>query len=99
MDQTPADEVKKPTPEQVIDGYLTNLMMFAVRGTIGMLGQVPANVLLVALCRAFGKVIASIYGGEADIVVAVRNDCRKAFENALRDAPVPELPVEKKEAA
>ena len=85
------EEVKQPTQSELIDGYAVSVVTCMARGLVASLPNVPPEVILKATAKALGRVLGTVFGGEAEGVLKFRADCSTAMSDAMYAVKVPEL--------
>lgn len=79
-------------PRVLLDGWLKEVLAFAVRGAIASMLRVPPEITMIATCKAVGAVMGSLYRGDELAVARFRKACRDAFKEGIRDEPVAGAP-------
>lgn len=89
---TPQSAEPGVDPRAMLDGWLKEVFAFAVRGAIASMVRVPAEVTMIATCKAVGAVMGSLSRGDELAVARFRKACRDAFKEGIRDEPVAGAP-------
>lgn len=88
-----AAPARPPTALEALDAMLGPLLFCMARGALALLGQMPGQVVLIALCRVMGKLMGELYIGDEIAVRTFRGECRKAFKTAIMEAPIQGFPA------
>lgn len=93
----PDEEAAPQLPPQVAAAQLKNIVNAQVEPVIGVVfrgvmvsaGGVPPNILLPAIARAAGKMLAmSVAGNTIELMSAARRDFIEAFKDGVQKVPL-----------
>lgn len=77
------------TVDQFLDAQLTAPAQYLVNGALVSLQQIPSNLVIVKLCRVFGRIVGACTAtGMLPQLLAARKECTEAFQAGLREVPI-----------
>lgn len=90
--EPPAASPAPPTPAELLDGWLKEILNTTVRGIVSVHCRAPVEMVLIAICRTMGAIMGRLYGGDELAVARFRKACRDAFRDAIKAEAVTPLP-------
>jgi hypothetical protein len=72
--------------------YAAIAMTATVTGVIVRQQHVPAAEVMKVLCQTLGVLVGSSFQGTLPEVFKIRNDCREAFVQGIKNSPPPPMP-------
>lgn len=87
----PASPVRTPlNPAQ--QAFLTHcqaILETVAWGTITKFQGFTANIVMIAMCRALGMIVGTMFHGSLADILLIRRQCREAFLQGLMESPPP----------
>lgn len=77
--------------QQVFVGHCQAVLETVIWGTITKFQGFNANVVAIAMCRAMGIIVGTMFHGSLSDILNIRRQCREAFLQGLTSSPSPHL--------